>query len=150
MDLIQCTVELTPEDGGVVLTEIVKSGPDALTPAEAAILMFKLGGGVGIPIKNATVVGQIDRHKRVELARLLNKYGREIVQTVIPMISSMPVTLDDLELPPENRGSSVTPEERLRAEIERLGSTVPKGKLSIADLEALLAEARAEKDDKAA
>jgi len=155
LDLIQCTVRLQ-NDGQNDKTEIVKSGPDAITPAEAIVLMMQHSlddGPNGCAIRNAIKVGEIETTKQEEGFRLRRKYG-PIVEQAFPRGRHMPSTIEDLELPPECIGkprqmtldatAPKTAHERkkeMRAALEAAGIEVPKGNLSEDDLQALMDEA---------
>lgn len=161
MDLIQCTIRLNQE-GHVGLMEVVKSGPDAITPAEAVILMRKHSiddSEEGVCIFNARKVGEVDRAKMQEAERLALKYGGKIVADTFPRGGMMPGDIEDLELPqsslapePEKVDEPVTQsepseEDKKREElINKLTDaevTIPGGNLSLDDLQALVDELEA-------
>lgn len=149
MDLIDCTVRLNCK-GDLGKMEIVRTGPDALTPAECIVIqnIHDTGSGADADrvIRNARVVGSVERSRPQEIERLTHIYGIARVRHLFPANHLLPMTLEDIELP----GECVAPVARkrdtdasLRAEIEKAGGIVPDGKLSLDDLRAIRDEVMA-------
>ena len=105
-DLIQCTVTLN-EKGDTKLTTVVRAGPDALTPAEAFILMnlHPPAGGSDdpqqFPIRDIQVVGHVDRDRAEELNRLRERYGVARVSAYLPTGMKIPQSITDIDIPAE-------------------------------------------------
>lgn len=101
-DLIQCTVTLN-EKGATNLTTVVKSGPDAITPPEALILMNlhppTSEDESHATLKDVAVVGAVNRDKNEEMNRLREKYGARIVGALFPAGVRPPQKVDDLDIP---------------------------------------------------
>jgi hypothetical protein len=153
---IQCTVRLN-QKGNSTLTEIVKSGPDAITIPEAAILKMqhRTGDsefdvtGADCPIRNAQVVGKVIRGKGEELQRLSEIYGPDVVRFLFPTHNHVPTKLEELDLPAEcmaplkKTGRAVKPVDMgaaMKKALKGAGIALPEGDLSEDDLEALMAE----------
>ncbi|WP_288927284.1 hypothetical protein [uncultured Maritimibacter sp.] len=147
-DLIQCVVRV-PHEGAYGGSEVVKTGPQAITPAEGVILGAMFDVDPSDPcIVQAQVIGSVERTKGEELERLAGIYGRARVMDIYKSAALMPAKLADLELPEDHLSKSKvkTAKAMLREELESMGVDIPKGNLSEADLEALKAEALAARE----
>lgn len=106
MDLLECTVRVA-YNGKHGNLEVVKTGPDAVTPAEAFILIAKHSvmdedaGMTSMALSNVRVIGRTSINTHSLMASLVQKYGRDLVKQVFPTVRQMPRTLADLDLPPE-------------------------------------------------
>ncbi len=106
LDLIQCTVTLN-EKGATNMTTVVKAGPDAITPAEAFILMNlhpPAGGTDSVhetTLRDILVIGTVERDKNEEMARLREKYGAARVQALLPSGMRIPQKISDIDIPVE-------------------------------------------------
>lgn len=151
IEVAECTVRLN-QKGNVGLTEIVKAGPDAMTPGEIEILraMHDLDGegAEACCIGNLKVVGKIDRSLAEERELLRLKYGPHVVQHLFPQPRHIPTKISDLILPPESlsakQKATRSPDEisnrkkELREELNAAGVKTPPGNISEANLQALL------------
>jgi len=160
-DLIHCVVRIAQGDR-VDIAEIPRAGAGALTPMEAAILidLHSVGDDPmdagGCAVRGAYKAGEVERTKHEEMERLSGIYGRERVRRVFPMQGMAPLTIDDLDLPRDNRIDPPKPkkaaedtesrpslaDERktLTDKIEAAGLKLPDGKLTIDDLRAMAKE----------
>lgn len=157
IERIQCLVKLNQNEHGPALTEVVRSGPDALLATEIPLIrmMNDLGDGLRpeeCSVSRAFVVGKVETTKEAEYERLTERYGPALVKTVYPGGRMMPKTLDDCELPagcakpelgakksaPKPKASSASLETTaLRAALIAKGVDIPAGTKTEAQLRAL-------------
>lgn len=142
MDLIQATVRLNI-DGDMTKAEIVRAGPNALTPAEALVLAALHGEREDpeyVAIRNARVVGVVERTAGAEIVRLRETYESKIVDALFPSPRQVPMTLEDTEFPATSIAEDNDPTAVLRARIVELGGKIPSGNVSREDLQAILTD----------
>lgn len=143
MDLIQCTVKLN-QKGNTELTEVIRSGPSAITPAEARVLIFQHRipeDDESICIGDVVKVGEVERSKAEELARLRATYGTKVIELLFPHGASLPYEIKHLDLPKSAMGAPLrTAKQILLSKLEAMEVPVPEGNLSIEDLQALYDE----------
>lgn len=164
-DLIQCSVRLYDKTSGTHgNTEIIKAGPQALTPPELLIIrsMHDVEDGIDegtCSITRAIVVDQVERSKTDEFERLCSTFGPNRVRALFPGGRNMPSTLAACEMPPGCLGpvrAKKQPEnivqldkspravaarkKQYRKALDDAGVTVPAGNLSESELLDLMAE----------
>lgn len=161
-DLIQCTVRMNQNEAKAV-SEIVRAGPDALTPPEMIVLQMQHGiseDESGHAIRNAIKVGEIDLDREAMLDRIHRNTGadKKSVSAMMPSMQLTPKTLDQMDLPPEclgkkretltlgglkgnldEAGIEMTIPDMMKA-LKQAGADIPSGKLSRDDLVALMTE----------
>jgi hypothetical protein len=166
IERVQCLVKLKLNDRND-LSQIVKSGPDAVPATEIPLLRAKHDLASGMTeaecaISMAEVVDVIEISKPEEYERLCLKYGKPFVDAHYPQGRLMPLTLADCELPPGctvAKPKKVAASKKLKAdpapapveddfdrefwlnELREAGATVPDGNLSPDDIMALVEEA---------
>lgn len=118
--VVQCLVRLN-QNGNPNLTEIVKSGPDAIPVTEIPILRLindvaEGGDDEGCCINQALVVRDMDSTKANEIKRLKQKYGPSLVDVCYPGGRGMPIHLIDCELPE----SCLAPHKPYGEDLERI------------------------------
>ncbi len=161
LDLVQCLVQI-PDGGGSGYTQVLKSGPNAVTPPEMAILQYlhntEADGPARECLSRCRVVGSVETDVYNEIDRLAGIYKKKLVSFIFPPQSKLPQTLDDLNLPEEcldeqgpvvelveadaeNGAPKPKTAKQLRAGLVAMGIDVPVGNISIADLTSLFPQA---------
>jgi hypothetical protein len=163
IERVQCLVKLKLNDRND-LSQIVKSGPDAVHATEIPLLRAKHDLASGMTeaecaISMAEVVDVIEISKAEEYERLCLKYGKPFVDVHYPQGRLMPMTLADCELPPGCTVAKPKKAPKAKAakeapveapdfdrdfwldELKAAGVTVPTDNLSEADIWALVEEA---------
>lgn len=150
-DLIQMTVRLNINNSHTS-TEIIKSGPQAVTAAEALLLHVRHSLGENpeaVAIRNAVKVGEVEMSKSQLLESLRERYGAKLVDETFQRGRHLPSTLADLELPEECLGkprvieaapAAFEGKAEKREALVAAGIDLPKGNISESDLDALIAE----------
>lgn len=104
-ELIQCTVRLFDKTSGTHgNTEVVKAGPQALTPPELLVVRSIHDVEEGMDegtcsISRAIVVDKVERSKMDEFERLCSIFGANRIRALFPGGRNMPATLRGCELP---------------------------------------------------
>lgn len=106
--VVECLLRLN-QGGNPNLIEVSKTGPDALCVTEIPILRqindVADGGAEDCCISDVRQVRTKEISRNLELERLRDKYGSDIVNMIYPGGRGLPVDLSDLELPEEAMGA---------------------------------------------